>query len=279
MSRIIRALEKAEREKRASQDNDIFAEILSAEKPIEEKRPPRIQLEREPEIVPILPVESEVIPLVLPDSFAAEQIRKIKTFLFTRGPRNSHFILITSALPGEGKTTVAMNLAISISHEINKKAVLIDADLRKPNIFPGKYPLGICDYILRGVPLREILYPEGDNLWIIPAGSPSPRAAELIGAKRMMDLKRELQQMGEDVYIILDSPPAVVSSEPMLLSEWVDGIILVIMSQKVSRPEMQRVIDALGREKFIGVVFNDKNLSVSKKYPYYSGYYRAYHKK
>ncbi len=271
MSRIIRALEKAERERKPKKDEGIILEILGADQPLQPKAPPKEVLPLEPEVVRMPAPERPVIPLAFPNSFAAEQIRKIKTFIFTRAPKDSRFILITSAVPGEGKTTIAMNLALSISHEINKKAILIDADLRRPNIFAGKYPKGLSDYLMDKASIQEIMQSEGDHLIIIPAGAPSSRAVELIGSKKMMDLKKDLDGFGEDVYAIIDAPPVLASSEALLLSEWADGIILVAMAEKVTKGDVNKVVDTIGRKKFLGVVFNHKSLKISKAYPY-SGY-------
>jgi non-specific protein-tyrosine kinase len=274
MSRIIRALEKAEQEKEPKKDEKIILELLTAEAAPQKKEIPRPRVHAEPEIVRIPVSEQAAIPIAFPDSFAAEQIRKIKTFIFTRAGKDSRFILITSALPGEGKTTIAMNLALSISHEIDKKVILVDADLRKPNILAGKHPKGLLDYLKDQVSLKEIIYPEGDNLAVIPAGFSSPRAAELIGSKKMMDFKKDLREISNGSYVIIDAPPVLASSEPHLLSEWVDGVILVVMAEKVSKGDMHKVIDSIGREKFLGMVFNHRNLKISKKYPY-AGYYQS----
>ena len=279
MSRVFRALEKAEKEKRRGLPEDplsgIFEEEPTAprvEKPIKDLKAGMDELE--------LPFLEEVsIPIASRNSFGEEQFRKLKTCIFRRSPDPPRFILITSAAPGEGKTTVAVNLAITISHEIHKKVILIDADLRKPNIFSDKYSnsRGLSDYLAGQSPAAEILTNfEAENFMVVPAGTPPQKPAELIGSKRMKDLVKTIRENCDDQFILIDSPPVLSASEPLLLSEWVDGIILVIMAGQVPKPAVRRVIDSLGREKIIGVVFNQRKLKPSKHY--YDRYYRHYKK-
>jgi protein-tyrosine kinase len=269
MSRVYRALEKAEKEKtrKALEDplSGIFEEESIRAAPEEPPRDFKAGVHRLE-----LPVPGEVsIPVAAEHSFAEEQFRKLKTCIFRRSPDPPRFILITSAAPGEGKTTVAVNLAITISKEIHRKVILIDADLRKPSIFNEKYSnsRGLSDYLSGQVTAAEILSNfETDKFIVIPAGTPPQKPAELVGSKKMKELARTLKEDSDDQFILIDSPPVLSASEPLLLSEWVDGIILVVMAGQVPKPAIRRVIDTLGREKIIGVVFNQKNLKPSKHY-------------
>ena len=279
MSRVFRALEKAEKEKnrKALEDplSGIFEEEPTAprvEKPGKDFKAGMVRLE-----LPFM--EEASIPIASANSFAEEQFRKLKTSIFRRSPEPPRFILITSAAPGEGKTTVAVNLAITISHEIHTKVILIDADLRKPNIFREKYlnSRGLSDHLAGQLPVAEILTNfETDNFMVIPAGTSHQKPAELIGSRKMKELIKDLRQNGDDQFVLIDSPPVLSTSEPLLLSELVDGVILVVMAGQVPKAAVRRVIDTLGREKIIGIVFNQKNLKPSKHY--YDRYYRYYKK-
>jgi len=279
MSRVFRALEKAEKEKRRGLPENPLSGIFEGEpiapqidKPPRDLRPGADRLE-----IPM--IEGVSIPIAPQNSFAEEQFRKLKTHIFRRSPAPPRFILITSAAPGEGKTTVALNLARTISHEIHKKVILIDADLRKPGIFRDKFlhSKGLSEYLTNETSVSEILTNlETDNFLVIPAGTPPPKPAELIGSKKMKELIKNFQGNGEDQFVIIDSPPVLSASEPLLLSEWVDGIILVVMAGQVPKLAVRKVIDTLGREKIIGLVFNQKNLNPSKHY--YDRYYRYYRK-
>jgi capsular exopolysaccharide synthesis family protein len=283
MSRVYRALEKAEREKEkttgVAPSLPVFKEetIPRPEKTIP-KVPPR-QVEK-PELPPkgVLPV---FIPS--PESFAAEQFRKIRTQIFHWSSKPSLSIMITSTIPDEGKTTVSVNLAAVISQEIQKKVILIDADLRKPSIFlrEGQKHRGLSDYLSDQTPLPDIvLKSETENLWIIQAGQSSPRASELIGSRKMRDLfstLREMAEFGEETYIIVDSTPILATTEPVLLSKFVDGVILVVRADHAPKESVRRAFQSIDRQKIIGVVFNQKDLNPSSSY--YSGYHYGYPKK
>ncbi|MBM4347946.1 MAG: polysaccharide biosynthesis tyrosine autokinase, partial [Deltaproteobacteria bacterium] len=210
---------------------------------------------------------------VQPHSFAAEEFRKLKTQIFHKLPNPPHLILITSATPQEGKTTIAINLAKAISQEINRKAILVDGDLRKPSISLGKSTnaRGLSNFLMDGTPLSEILIDSGtENLRMILAGSRTTKSSELIGSKKMEELMKSLREIGENTYVIIDSPPLVSTTEPVLLSKMVDGIILVVMADQTPREMVQRALKSIDRQKVIGVVFNRVDVSPSH---YYSRYY------
>jgi protein-tyrosine kinase len=277
MSRVYRALEKAEREKQEKLREKAFLE-----KP---KRPEGFRKEETPlEVVSgkatnlTLPITEEVPVLIAADNpFAAEEFRKLKTQVFHWSPNPPRVILVTSATPHEGKTIVSVNLAMAISMEIHKEAVLIDADLRRPSVhFQGsRQAKGLSDYLADQTSLSDILvHSEVEKFWMIPAGPPSKRSAELIGSQRMEELIKSLRTFGEDTFIIIDSPPLLATSEPMLLSKWVDGVILVVMADRTPRESVKRAIQSIDKQKIIGVVLNQKEVKTSS---YYSGYYSQYY--
>ncbi len=278
MSRVYQALEKVEKEKlqKAKEEtlSAIFTEEVISREPFPNQKYPGGEIEDAG-----LPSREDFPFLIAqPNSFPAEQFRKLKTQIFLHNPHPPHAILITSAVPQEGKSTVAMNLAIAISQEINKKAILIDADLRMPSIFIKNLEKakGLSQYLADQVPLEEILNPsEKENLKIIPAGKPSSKASELIGSKKMTELMKFLSGFGEDTYTVIDSPPVLSASETILLSKMVDGIILVVMADRTPRLAVRKAINSIDKQKILGVVFNQKELKPSK---YYSEYYYKYYK-
>jgi protein-tyrosine kinase len=278
MSRIYRALEKAEKEKTQKVLEDPLAGIFEEGPAASQVEKPTGGFNKSLERVEVPAIEGDTIPIAASNSFAEEQFRKLKTCIFRRSPHPPRLILITNAAPGEGKTTVALNLAMTISHEIQKKVILIDADLRKPNIFKEKYwnSRGLSDYLAGQLPVAAILTNfEDDNFMVIPAGNCPENPAELIGSQKMKDLIKTVREYNDDQFILIDSPPVLSASEPLLISEWVDGIILVIMAGQVPKPAVRRVIDTLGREKIIGVVFNQKKLKpVKHHYDRYYSYYK-----
>jgi non-specific protein-tyrosine kinase len=164
---------------------------------------------------------------------------------------------------------VAVNLALAISKEIHRKAVLIDADLRKPSIHLDKSEdrKGLSNYLSDGIPLSEVLRKsEIENLQIITAGPPAPKAAELIGSKRMGEFMKSLKEIGDSTYMIIDSPPVFSTTEPVLLSKMVDGVIFVVMAGRTPKEAISRATKSLDREKIIGIVFNQTELKPSSYY-------------
>jgi protein-tyrosine kinase len=272
MSRVYRALEKAEKEKQDKKEETLF-EILKEEPLLsrEELSVGNLEMGTQRWEQPSKREES-LIFIASPISSAAEQFRKLRTHILHRSPLRPRIILISSAQAGEGKTMLAMNLALSISQELTKKIILIDADLRKPNIYPKSYPRGLSEYLSEEIPLTEIMMNfEAENFRIIPAGLRSGKSAELIGSKKMKELLLNLREFGEDTYVLIDSSPILSTSEPLLLAEWVDGVIFVVMAGRTPKGSVRRAVESIGRQKVIGVVFNRMN---SKGPQDYDSYYR-----
>ncbi len=279
MSRVYRALEKAEKEKRSKVKEETLSAIFEEEIISREQVPVQKFLEVDKEEVGITGGEEISLLIAQPNSFAAEQFKKLRTHIFLHSPDPPHSILITSAVPQEGKTTVAINLAFAISQEIHKKAILIDADLRRPSIYLTNHgnSKGLTNYLVDQIPLEEILKNSGkENLQIIPAGKPSPKASELIGSKKMAELLTSLREFGEDTYVVIDSPPVLSASEAILLSRMVDGVILVIKAEHTPRGAVRKLVNSFAKQKILGVVFNQKELKPST---YYSDYYYRDYKK
>jgi non-specific protein-tyrosine kinase len=281
MSNVFRALEKAEREK---QIHPVKAEPLIGlvdAKPFETKNNGPILKDLAKEIEKFdLPVLSEdSISVAENSSFAAEQFRKMKTHIFRISPAPPRCILVTSTVPQEGKSTITMNLAMSIAQEMHKKVIVIDADLRNPSIYPTKFAnkKGLSDYLSDETPISEVLKSfNGERYVVIPAGAPSHKAAELVGSNKMKALIKALRDMDQETFILIDSPPILATSEPLMLSEWVDGVILVVGADHAPRGSIKKAFGGIDPGKIIGIVFNNKNLKPSKDY---SDYYYRYHKK
>ena len=272
MSRVYRALEKAESRKGLKTEEDsiirIFEEknLPSVKAPVPESLGKRIKKVEFP--------SGDGSPLIIPPShsYSAEQFRKVKTHILNQSPA-PRSILITSTVPAEGKSMVAFNLALSFGQEKHIRTILVDADLRKPSIYPGLPSAGLSDYLAGQISWEDILIRfEAQNLFLVPAGTPSPKAPELTGSPRMKDLLKNLREWGEETYILIDAPPVLATSEPIIFSKLVDGIILVVMSDRASKKSVHKAVETIGREKIVGVVFNQINLTPPKHYSEY--YYR-----
>ncbi len=215
-----------------------------------------------------------------PQSFEAEQFRMLRTnILFPSGGKPSpRTILVTSALPGEGKSFVASNLALTIAQNIDKHVLLIDCDMRRPTvhkIFGYENLPGLSNYLMGDATLPDLLIRTGNNhLSILPGGPAPSNPAELLSSNRMLALLREVRSRYDDRYIIIDSPPPHLTAESKALGQFVDGIIVVVKFGRTSRDLISELVDKFQKDKILGVVANwmDKGST----YLYGKGKYSQY---
>lgn len=169
-------------------------------------------------------------------------------------------IMVTSANPGEGKTLTAINLAISFSHQLNKTVLLVDADIRKPTIhriFGLDDGPGLSDYLIGKARIPDLLINPGlDRFVILPGGRPLTNSTELLGSPRMRALMEELKGRYDDRFILFDAAPVLTSADPMVLSNLVDGIVVVVEAEKTKREDIQKVFEIMHNKPIIGTVFN-----------------------
>jgi len=227
--------------------------------------------------------DKSLVTILEPHSFESEQFKILRAnILFPTSGKPPRMIMVTSAVPGEGKSFVASNLAISIAQNIDEHVLLMDCDLRLPSIhnrFHFESKTGLSDYLTGDVPLSSLLVKVGvDKLSILPGGKPPANPAELLSSEKMTQLLEEVKLRYEDRYIIIDSAPPQLTAESSALARQVDGIVLVINYGKTKRELISDLIEILGKEKIIGIVFNRFNLRSSTYYGYgkYSHYGKYY---
>ena len=206
----------------------------------------------------------------------AESIRTLRTrILHPYAGRVPRSLLITSASPGEGKSFICANLGVSLAQGVENHCLVVDCDLRRPSqhrLFGLSNKAGLSDYLQRKKKLPELLVPSGvDKLSILPGGPLSVNPAELLGSSTMPNLIDELVQRYDDRIILLDSPPLHAASETAILSRHVDGVILVVRYGVSRREHIKTLVETIGRDKIVGVVFNayQANLLDSKVFGYY----------
>jgi capsular exopolysaccharide synthesis family protein len=186
-------------------------------------------------------------------------------------------ILITSSQPGEGKTTTAVNTAISLA-QLGASVLLIDSDLRRPAVhkaFKIPHTRGISTYLSSNTPIENLIIKLPiPNLSVLPCGPIPPNPAELISSDRMKELLRKLAEQYD--HILIDSPPLVSVTDPVILSTMVDGSILVVHSGRSTRDLVRRARQELAGvgAKIFGVVLNNVNVKREGYDDYY--YYRHY---
>jgi len=196
------------------------------------------------------------------ESSVVEGYKVLRTHLLQHtAAEGRNTLMITSPLAGEGKTLTAINLAITLSHEINHTVLLVDADLRSPSVTRsfglGDQP-GIADYLTAGVPIPELLiHPQGiSKLVVLPAGRAMPQAAELLNSPVMRDLVQELKHFYPNRYVIFDLPPILVYADALAFAPLMDGILVVVEARKTPKESIQRCQEMLQKFKLIGFILN-----------------------
>lgn len=211
-------------------------------------------------------LDDKLVAYFQPASIAAEQFRGLRTFIMRSGQddRSPKTLLVTSAMAGEGKSLVAINLAIIIATELHSHALLVDCDLRSPSLsrmFGLEEKIGLSDYLAGNAETEDILIKTPiDKLSFISGGSIKENPAELVGSNKMKSLITELKSRYKDRYIIFDSSPVLATTEPTILNKMLDGIIMVVMSGETSRESIARAMKVLEKEKILGVVLNNLEL-------------------
>ena len=169
-------------------------------------------------------------------------------------------LLITSANPGEGKSLIAANLAISVAQEVGRTTLLVDADLRDPSIqeiFGLDVKVGLTDYLLGEADLGELFINPGiDKLTILPAGKVFPDSADLLAGPSMDSLIRELKSRYKDRFIIFDTTSLLTRADPIVFSRLIDGIILIVEAERTTTKQLKRALDLLKGKPIIGTMLN-----------------------
>jgi protein-tyrosine kinase len=259
MGRMFDALQKAEREK----NRDLKEEA------------PKISSD---DVV----LDDKLVSFFAPSSMASEQFRRLRSYIIKPGMENSpKTILVTSAMAGEGKSLIAINLAITIATELHSHALIVDCDLRNPTLsrwFGFDELKGLSDYLTGESSLQDLLVKTSvDKLSILPGGTFQDNPVELIGSNKMKSLVADLKARYADRYIILDSSPLLATTEPSVLNEMVDGILFVIKSGDTPRESIQQALKLLDKKKIMGAVLNNMEFKTEAMIRRYFGTNRRYY--
>ncbi len=227
------------------------------------------------------PFDPVVCTVHRPRAPESEAIRTIRTALFFNTRDKSHqLIQITSGQPGEGKSSISANLAVTIANS-GKRCLLLDADLRRPRqqtLFQLDPNIGLATVVEGTSSLEEAIHtiPDVPNLSVMPCGPRPHNPSELLSSARFPEILDELRKQYD--FVILDTPPVLAVSETSAISAQVDGVILAMRIHKESKPVSHRSL-ALLRESgadLVGIVVNGVGNNTSNKYYAYGGGRYAY---
>ncbi len=218
-----------------------------------------------------------------PGAQLTENFRTLRaSVLFSPTFQDTRFLVVTSATPREGKTTVAVNLAVMLA-QAGKRVLLVDGDMRKPavhKVFEMEKKPGLSEFLSGKASLEKIVRPsEVENLQIITCGSSVQKPAELIGTTS--ERFGELVQRGEEFdYVLFDTPPLTLSDPTLLVKSMGATALLVIRAGAVSRDVVQRSVDKLRgvQARVGGAVLNNFDIRKQGYYGYGSRYYGYYHR-
>lgn len=188
--------------------------------------------------------------------------------------RELRTLLVTSASPSEGKSTTSSNIAIVFAQE-GKKVLLIDSDMRKPtahHTFGLQNVYGLSNVLTRQCEAKEaIQHSEIENLWVLPSGPIPPNPAELVGSKNMDLITSKLLE--EFDLLIFDTPPILSVADAQIVSNKVDGTVLVINTGKSEKESVVKAKELLlaAKANILGVILNNFNIEKNHYYYHYYG--------
>jgi protein-tyrosine kinase len=230
-------------------------------------------------IAPVTPATPEVPKVLVSGTLrrdAVEQYRKLAATLHqAQSSRGTRVILCSSAAVAEGKTVTACNVALTLSESYQRRVLLIDADMRRPKVHhlfnlqnrEGLYE-ALCANSDRKIPVTAVT----EHLSVLTSGRPGPDPVHVLTSER---LTRVLEDAGSSFdWVIIDTPPVLLLPDAGLLMGMVDAALLVVAAGTTTYRMVKKAVDALGRERILGVVMNRADDSVLQAgYGSYYGYY------
>ena len=179
-------------------------------------------------------------------------------------------IAVVSPTPASGKTFVSINLAISIAHQPQKTAILLDLDLRRPKIanYLGlNVAQSMNDYLQGNAKLEDLMISPGiARLVVVPTMRPVAKSSEVLSSSKVVNLIQELRDRYESRIVIFDAPPILNSDDAMVLLPQVDCFLLVIANGMSTKAEVEEAMHYLPQEKLLGVVFNKADIETREYY-------------
>lgn len=219
-----------------------------------------------------------------PRSQLADEYRVVKRPLIDnamgRGAtriKDGNLIMVTSALPGEGKTFTAANLAMSIAMELDNTVMLVDADVARPSLLSklGLQPMrGLLDVLVDdSIDLSQVLLRTNvEKLTILPSGTQHPRATELLASDAMVSLLEDMANRYSDRIIIFDSPPLLLTTEARALASHMGQVVMVVRAESTTHSEVKHALAAIESCPVKLMLLNQARSSAPDGYGYGYGY-------
>jgi capsular exopolysaccharide synthesis family protein len=205
---------------------------------------------------------------------STEQYRSLAaTLLDAQAESGTRVVMVASAVPSEGKTLTACNLALTLSESYQKRVLLIDGDLRRPTLhemFRLNAASGLSESLRSPTETKLLLRQVSSKLAILPAGRPSSDPMASLTSDRMRRLLDEARETFD--WVIIDTPPLVLLPDANLLAPMADGVVLVIRAASTPHAMVARAIEAIGKNRTLGIVLN----RVETDDVSYGGYYYGY---
>jgi exopolysaccharide/PEP-CTERM locus tyrosine autokinase len=226
----------------------------------------------------------QLLPIPTMERRIAAQYQHVKRPLVTAvrsraddAPATANVIMLTSALPGEGKTFTSINLALSMALEKDFEVLLVDADVAKPNItrlFGLQSELGLLDLLTDGTRHADsaILRTDVPGLSILPAGKQNETATELLASERMKQVVVELAAPGRRRVVLFDSPPLLLSTESVALLGSVGHILLIVRAEATPRKAVLDALAIVGEGRQVSLMLNQSSAPPSSGYYGYGTY-------
>ncbi|MBU5613485.1 XrtA-associated tyrosine autokinase [Geomonas azotofigens] len=272
MSRIEMAMEKAARQR---QQGEVEPARQVPRAPAAHTLPPQVPAARV-----LSPENPFLVTIHEPHSQAAEEYRKLKSVLvkLTDGNPFKNAIMVTSSVPGEGKSLTSLNLAVSLAQGLDHTVLLVDADLRRPSLhhYLGFEPrAGLADILKGEAAIEDAIIQTGiGKLAVIGSGAPVENPVELFTSQKMRALVDELKARYPDRYLIFDTSPVLLFAESRSLASVVDGVVFVVMERLASQAQIKEAYDHL-KGAVLGVVYNGAESALKDQRYSYSRYYEA----
>lgn len=218
-----------------------------------------------------------------PRSHMADQYRVIKRPLIANAVgkgaarvNHGNLIMMTSAMPGEGKSFTSINLAMSIASELDHTVMLVDADVARPSVLKklglGEAP-GLLDLLEGKAEMSDVLMRTNiDKLTILPSGRPHPRSTELLASDAMRDLLSDMASRYPDRIIIFDSPPLLLTTESRVLATQMGQVVLVVHAGKTLQADVQHALSTIEQCPIRMMLLNRARADSQGAYGYGYGY-------